>query len=676
MSSMKRTTRVRLTVALILVLALFVGLFDFPQSVEWFNSKVGTEITLFNKMPFKLGLDLQGGTQLIYEADLNNIKDSEKSDAMEGVRDVIERRVNAFGVAEPIVQINKAQGNWRILVELAGVKDVKEAIKMIGETPLLEFKEQNTDPKRELTAAEKKDMEAYNKTAKAKAEKALKASKKGQDFISLVQEYGENADQKESNGDLGWIREKSQYKIFYDKAKEIGKGDVLPEIVELPGSYHVMMVTDERESGTEVKASHILICYKGATRCDKETSKEDALKEIQDIKAKVTTDNFFVTAKANSTEPGADKSGGDLGWFTQGQMVKDFEDVVFAMAKGTISDVVETEFGYHLIYKEDERPLVEYRISQVYIDKQTEAEILPPQEEWKVTGLTGKQLKTSSVQFSQQTSLPMVALEFNDEGKKLFGEITERNVNKQVAIFLDGEVISAPRVNESIKDGKAVIEGDFTVVEAKTLSQRLNAGALPVPISLISQQTIGASLGSESLAQSLKAGLVGLLLVVLFMIGFYRLPGVLATIALLIYGVIILFAFKSVPVTMTLAGIAGFILSVGMAVDANVLIFERIKEEIRLGKPLGTCIDEGFKRAWPSIRDGNYTTIITSIILFWFGSSTIKGFALTLVIGVLVSMFSAIVVTKQFMAAFAKTEWAAKHLWFMGVKQKSVVDKK
>jgi len=670
MSSMKRTTKVRLTVVLILVLAIFLGLFDFPQVVNWFNQKTGLEVTLFNKIPFKLGLDLQGGTQLTYEADLKQIKDAEKGDAMEGVRDVIERRVNAFGVAEPIVQINKAQGNWRVLVELAGVKDVTEAIKMIGETPLLEFKEKNLEPKREMTAVEKKDMDAYNKTAKAKAEKALSASKKGQDFISLVQEYTENADQKSSNGDIGWIKEKGEYATLFAKAREIGKGDVYSKVIELPGSYNVIMVTDKREDGTEVKANHILICYKGATRCDKETTKEDALKQIQDLKTKATVENFISLAKKNSTEPGADTSGGDLGWFAKGQMVKQFEDVVFSMPKETISDVIETEFGYHLILKQDERPVVEYRISQVYIDKKTEAEVLPPQDEWKSTGLTGKQLSSSAVQFSNQTSLPLVALKFNDEGKKLFGEITERNVNKQVAIFLDGEVISAPRVNEAIKDGEAVIEGDFTVTEAKTLSQRLNAGALPVPIELISQQTIGASLGGESVALSMKAGLIGFLLVVLLMILYYRLPGVLSVITLSIYAIIVLFIFKAVPVTMTLAGIAGFILSIGMAVDANVLIFERMKEELKLGKPLGTSIEEGFKRAWPSIRDGNATTIITCIILFWFGSSTIKGFALTLTIGVLVSMFSAIVIAKQFMLLTLRNKTTETSHWLFGVGKK------
>ena len=430
------------------------------------------------------------------------------------------------------------------------------------------------------------------------------------------------------------------------------------------------MVTDKREDGTEVKANHLLICYKGATRCEKETTKEEALKQIQDLKAKINTDNFIELVRDNSTEPGADASGGDLGWFVKGQMVKAFEDVVFSMPKETISDVIETEFGYHLIYKQDERPVVEYRVSQVFIDKKTEAEVLPPQEDWKSTGLTGKQLASSAIEFSNQTSLPLVSLKFNDEGKKLFGEITERNVNKQVAIFLDGEIISSPRVNEAIKDGSAVIEGDFSVAEAKTLSQRLNAGALPVPIGLVSQQTVGASLGHESLALSMKAGLIGFLFVILLMILYYRLPGVLSVITLSIYTIIVVFIFKAVPVTMTLAGIAGFILSVGMAVDANVLIFERMKEELKLGKPLGTSIEEGFKRAWPSIRDGNATTIITCIILFWFGSSTIKGFALTLLIGVLVSMFSAIVISRQFLMLTLRNKKDDINHWLFGVSKK------
>jgi len=204
-------------------------------------------------------------------------------------------------------------------------------------------------------------------------------------------------------------------------------------------------------------------------------------------------------------------------------------------------------------------------------------------------------------------------------------------------------------VQGPITGGRAQITGDFTLEEAKKLVQRLNAGALPVPIILISQQSIGASLGEISLAKSLKAILFGLIAVALFMIFYYRLPGILAVIALAIYTIIVLAIFKLIPVTLTLAGIAGFILSVGMAVDANVLIFERMREELKSGKSLGGSIGDGFKRAWPSIRDGNISTLITAIILFWFGTSMIKGFALTLFFGVLTSMFTAIVITKTFL---------------------------
>jgi preprotein translocase subunit SecD len=264
-------------------------------------------------------------------------------------------------------------------------------------------------------------------------------------------------------------------------------------------------------------------------------------------------------------------------------------------------------------------------------------------------------------------------LEFNDEGKTLFAEITKRNVGKPVAIYLDNSPISVPRVNEPITDGRAVISGNFSIQDAKLLAQRLNAGALPVPVQLVSQQTVGATLGGESLKQSLFAGMIGLIAVAFFMILFYRLPGLFAVVALLIYGVIVLFLFKYIPVTLTLSGIAGFLLSIGMAVDANVLIFERMKEEVRDGKPLDLSIQEGFKRAWSSIRDGNLSTLITCFILAWFGTSMIRGFAITLSVGILVSMFSAIVITRQFLKVFVtpKNQGKLKVLWLFGVKKRS-----
>jgi protein-export membrane protein SecD len=265
------------------------------------------------------------------------------------------------------------------------------------------------------------------------------------------------------------------------------------------------------------------------------------------------------------------------------------------------------------------------------------------------TGLDGRYLDKAILEFDPTTGEPIVSIQFDAEGSALFEKITKENVGKQVAIFLDNEVISAPTVNEAIAGGKAQISGNFTPIEAKTLVGRLNSGALPVPIELISTQTIGPSLGEQATHAGVKAGIIGFLAIALFLIFWYRLPGVIAVFALSIYVVLMLAIFKLVPVTLTAAGIAGFIISIGIAVDANVLIFERIKEEMRGGRNITESIKNGFSRAWFSIRDSNTSSIITAIILFWFGTSIIKGFALTFLIGVLVSMISAISITQLFL---------------------------
>ncbi|MDO8584113.1 MAG: protein translocase subunit SecD, partial [bacterium] len=278
------------------------------------------------------------------------------------------------------------------------------------------------------------------------------------------------------------------------------------------------------------------------------------------------------------------------------------------------------------------------------------------------TGLTGKHLKRSAILFDSTTGQPQVELNLTDEGADLFASITKKNLGKPVAIFLDGQPISIPIVQSEITDGKAVISGQFTPQEAKDLAGRLNAGALPVPISLISQQTVGASLGAESLASSLRAGLYALLAVALFMILFYRLPGVAAVLALVIYTVLVLTIYKLLPVTLTLAGIAGFILSLGIAVDANVLIFARLREELAAGRTLPQAVHEGFHRAWYSIRDSHVTTLLGSAVLYIFTTSIVKGFALTLGIGVLLSLFSSLIVTRAFMN-LAIGSWFAKKKW-------------
>ncbi|PIX31056.1 protein translocase subunit SecD, partial [Candidatus Berkelbacteria bacterium CG_4_8_14_3_um_filter_33_6] len=225
---------------------------------------------------------------------------------------------------------------------------------------------------------------------------------------------------------------------------------------------------------------------------------------------------------------------------------------------------------------------------------------------------------------------PVVSISFNSEGAKLFEEITTRNVSKPVAIILDGEIVSAPNVNEAIVGGNAVISGNFDATSARSLSISLNSGALPVPLELISQRTVEAQLGNESISKSIFASFVAIILVILFMIFQYKGSGIIASLALLIYIIIVLAVFKLIPVTITLAGIAGLILSIGAAVDANILIFERTKEESQMGKGKITAIQEGFRRAWSSIRDSNFSTIITSIILIWFGSGIVRGFAVTL----------------------------------------------
>ncbi len=425
---------------IIFILAILAGSLNYPlpwnKAIDYLNSQFSLSLPHFYKLPFRLGLDLQGGTHLVYQADLSTIEEKERATSMDGIRDVIERRVNLFGVAEPLVQINKAGDSYRLIVELPGVKDVNQAIKMIGETPYLEFKEERTPE--------------------------------------------ETAD-----------------------------------------------ILKRQENG------------------------EEAAKKL---------DPYF-----------------------------------------------------------------------------------------KNTQLTGRYLKKSQLEFDQTTYKPHVGLEFNDEGAKLFADITSRNVGKRVAIYLDGLPITIPVVQEAITGGKAQITGNFTNEEAKQLVQRLNAGALPVPINLISQQTIGASLGKISLIESLKAGIYGFLAILLFMIAFYRFPGFFASLSLIIYVIFVLAMFKLIPVTLTLAGIAGFLLSMGMAVDANVLIFSRMREELKTGKSHLAALIDGTKRAWPAIRDGNFTTILVGLILFIFGTSFVKGFAFTLIIGNLVSMFSAIVITNAFL---------------------------
>ncbi len=639
------------TTAIILI-ALVV--FNFPTiyntSSDWIHDKAGFSVGHVDFDAFRLGLDLVGGAHLVYEVDTRPALDyGNVEDAVEGVRDVIERRVNAFGVGEPLVQTNLVGDAHRIIVELPGVHDVKAAIAAIGETPLLEFKEAGEEEQEPLTEEEQAQMVEKNLKAKATADEVITKVRAGEDFAVLAKKYSDDLISKENGGQLPLLNEVNAEGLeILDWAKTHTKGQYTWNYEEYDSGFYVFKHNGIEQGATEVTASHILVCYEGAEHCQLSLSKQEAFDKINEIKTQATVENFAALAAIHSTD-GSSVEGGLLGTFGRGQMVPEFDQAVFDMQVNTISEPIETAFGYHLILKTDEVLGDQYNLQQIVIRKYTEADFRPPSGEWKNTKLSGAHLVRAVVQFDQNTGVPRVGLQFNDEGKDLFAEITKRNLQQPVAIFLDGMPISIPTVQTEITNGEAIITGNFTIQEAKLLVQRLNAGALPLPVELVSEQRVGASLGAESLDRSLKAALIGLLIVSIFIILYYRLFGFMAFLALVLYSAIVLAIFKSIPVTLTVSGLAGFILSLGIAVDANIIIFERVKEELWDGRRLHSAIEEGFVRAWAAIRDANVSTLITCAILFWFGSSVVKGFALTLSIGVIVSMISAIFITRLFL---------------------------
>jgi protein-export membrane protein SecD len=484
--------KMRFYAVLLILFGLGLGYFDFASQAKHFAVLDKIHVApreKLQKYALRLGLDLQGGTHLVYKADTEKLATSTQanpqsvSDSMEALRDVIDRRVNLFGVAEPLVQVEQASflsdgggKEQRLIVELPGLTDVDKAVAMIGATPVLEFKLERPPAERDVI-----------------------------------------------------LKAQDEYRKAVEEARKSGAPEPTP--------------------------SNPLL----------------------------------------------------------------FQDV------------------------------------------------------YAPTELTGKYLTKAELQFDNSVGGlhdPRVGITFNDEGRELFAKITRENVGKQLAIYLDGSPISAPVIREEITSGSAEISGSFKLEEAKQLIGRLNSGALPVPIELLSAQSIGATLGGEAYAAVVKAGIFGFLIVVCFMILWYRLPGLLAGISLSIYAALMIAIFKLLSVTMTSAGIAGFILSIGMAVDANILIFERMKEETKRGRALRDAMLEGFARAWTSIRDSNFSSIISAIILFWFGTSMVKGFALVLGIGVAVSMFTALTVTRTLLLSLgvAGEGKITKFLFGTGVK--------
>ena len=559
---MKLRSKIYFKFLFVVALALFAGVISYPRAVSF----VPPLYTIVKDMGVNLGLDLQGGIHLDYAIDLSQVDSDKQQDALDALQAVVERRVNAFGVGEPRVQISRNGEERFLVVELPGIDNVEQAKATIKATPFLEFRE-----------------------------------------------------------------EKSQEKI--------------DEIIN--------------------------------------PFNEEALKRAKSVLARVQAgEDFALLAKEVSDDPGSKEKGGELGFIQRGTLVPEFDAILFdrILSNGMVyRDLVETQFGWHIIKKEEERgdgEKKEISARHILIAKLSPAAI--PALRYEPTKLTGKYLKRADAVFGgagQSGGIgidePQVSLQFDSDGSNLFADITKRNLGKTVAIFLDNELISAPVVQSEITNGQAVITGNFTLDEAKELAQRLNEGALPVPITNIGQQSVEASLGQQSLKSGVIAGALGLAITMLYLIFYYRFLGIVAAIALAIYTALMVTLFKLslfLPqifhITLTLSGIGGFILSVGMAVDANILIFERTREELRRGKDLYHSLEEGFHRAWPSIRDGNFSTIITSVILMLVGTGFIKGFAIILILGVLVSMFTAIILVKAILK-FVAGEWIENRPWLV-----------
>ncbi|MDD5397438.1 MAG: peptidylprolyl isomerase, partial [Candidatus Moranbacteria bacterium] len=435
---MNTKRKLQLKFGAVIVLAVFVGLVSYPQAI----SKVPPVYDMLNKLKINLGLDLQGGIHLEYKADVSNIDQAKITEALQGAQDVIERRVNAFGVGEPLVQTAKSGNDYRVTVDLPGVKDIEQAKQQIKETPLLEFKEEGTDPQIQQM------FDQQNAVSKKKAQDLLDQAKKGTDFAQLAKDNSQDPGSKDNGGDLGFVK-RGQFVPEFDKVlfdSNMQPGEIYPNLVESQYGWHIIKFIESRGEGDalEVHSQHILI-------------------------SKLSIDQY-------------------------------------------------------------------------------------PQYKYKSTGLTGKNLKNAAVTFqSQGLGEPQISLQFDDEGTKLFADLTKANLGKTVAILLDGQIISAPTVQAEITNGQAVITGKFTLQEAKDLVQKLNTGALPLPLSLVGQQSVEATLGADSLKSILIAGAIGLLAVVIFMLIFYRFLGLVASLALLIYTGMMITIFKFTGITLTLS---------------------------------------------------------------------------------------------------------------------------
>ncbi len=674
----------------ILVATLLMALVALPDSFRPAMPQDGPLAAASNWLRSKevtLGLDLQGGTRLDYRVDLSNAErlnsdedasnDVAVNDLVEGVLATLERRVNSLGVSEPQIYSSNSAGERHVIVELAGIQNIEEAKAVVGKTIQLEFKEPKTE-------ADPNEIGLIREKGQALLSQALAP---GADF-SKIGEASKTAD-----GKIEFVAEadgfESDLPVHYASLMPLLKvGEVHPELVEGGGEYSIseggsitekktlrivkLVAKENREKTTEtqekVRASHILIPYQGAQSAAESVtrSKEEAQAEAERLaaEAKAKPEAFGELAKQHSSDQTSAEKGGDLDFFGKGAMVPAFEESAFALQKGEISEPVETDFGFHVIQVTDRQEASTSTAQEPFYSYQEMALDITP-DAWKATGLNGSHFKRATVTYTQ-FGAPQVAIEFDKEGGEIFAELTEKLVNKPLAIFVGGELISKPTVEQKIAGGTAVITGTYTLQEAMSMAKDLNTGAIDAPILLSDQYTISATLGESALKASLIAGLIGFAAVALFMVLYYRLLGLVAVLALGVYSTLLIFILKTTPLVMTLAGIAGLILSVGMAVDANILIFERTKEELKEGQSFSAAIAAGFERAWSSIRDSNTSSLITCAILWFFGNSIIRGFALMLALGILASMFTAITVTRSFIRTLEKTK-VAKSGFLLGV---------
>lgn len=544
-----------------------------------------------------LGLDLQGGSHLIYQAINPETGGPEgiTEDQMKSLSRTIERRVNASGLGEPIIQI---LGEDRLLIQLPGIKDPGRAKALIGETARLEFKHRTTDvPPKAVENITDDDIVS------------LKAAEVQSDGTFITDEERNN----EVSSDP--IETAEALVVEFTAEGFVKFNEVFQTLITSANKSMSLAQT-----GTLIPPARLGINIKGQEQLRYNTLGLNMYPVRTEIRGESElVVNKFIIALPSSSDG----------------------------SKSTLSvEDANIKIGTD--------PTISFEISEGSIDEDI--------------GLSGDDLENAYPSQHQASGAPIVNIEFNERGTKAFGELTTEiyakqqssGVRDQIAIILDGKELIAPVVNSPITAGTAIIQGgDFTLERVKDLALLLESGRLPVPIRLIQERDVDAMLGADSLRKSVIAGIAGLSLVLFFMILYYRVPGLIASLSLTIYAMIVLAIFKMLPLTLTLSGVAAAILSIGMAVDANILIFERMKDELRTGRTMLSSINIGFNRAWPAIRDGNVSTLITCAILYWFsdqlGATIVQGFAVTLAVGVAVSMFTAITVSRTLMRVIALT---------------------